>query len=655
MSLQRDYRLYAAAILVGVPIESEAQRADTTTLDPVVISATKNPAARAALTQSVTVITREQIQALGITRVSDALQMVPGVAMVQNGSIGSVNTLFLRGGESRYTRVLIDGVAVNAPGGFFDFSHLTTDNVERIEIVRGPASVVHGADAMTGVVQIFTRQGKGPLQFAATGRAGSHATREATADMSGRSGGSHFSIGGGARRTDGVLAFNNQYYNGTLSGSAGFAPVPGARAAVSARYTAAEFHYPTDYTGAPVDSNAYRVQHRLTAGVHGTSRLTKSIEAGVLLGANDVSDLTEDIAVPFGSTVPYHSALRSRHRRKSGEAGLIFTLPSDAKLSAGAEYVTESEWSVSEEGPVNGASQPTSAFSAGRNSKAVYAELTGGRASRASYTFAARRDDNSDYEAFTTYRAGASFPLEEAVRIRASISTAFNAPAFNQLRPTLYTVGSPGLRPENTRAWEVAVEEMLFSGGARISAAYFNQRFRQLIQFVQGGPPGFLGSYANLTEAESNGFEVEFSGRVPNGWSVTAAYSRSRPRVRRVSPDYTGNLRPGDPLIRRPVNSGSASLSWASDAGSLSFSGTFIGSRPDLDFSEFPSRRVTLASYARVDVAGSRKLLQTASGRSSLSLTARVENALNRGYEDVLNFPAPGRTILLGARYDGRM
>ena len=91
-------------------------------------------------------------------RVSDALQLVPGATLAQNGSYGSVSSLFLRGGESRYTKVLIDGVAVNQAGGYFDFSHLTTDNIDRIEVVRGPASVLYGADAVTGIIQIFTRR-----------------------------------------------------------------------------------------------------------------------------------------------------------------------------------------------------------------------------------------------------------------------------------------------------------------------------------------------------------------------------------------------------------------------------------------------------------------------------------------------------------------
>src|SRR5687768_17778502 len=112
-----------------------AQEPDTVTLGTVIVSASKSPVRRSEVTQSVTVISGDDLRARGVARVSDALQLLPGALVAQNGSIGSVSTLFLRGGESRYTKVLIDGVAVNQSGGLFDFSHLTTDNVDRIEIV----------------------------------------------------------------------------------------------------------------------------------------------------------------------------------------------------------------------------------------------------------------------------------------------------------------------------------------------------------------------------------------------------------------------------------------------------------------------------------------------------------------------------------------
>ncbi|MEX0908203.1 MAG: TonB-dependent receptor plug domain-containing protein, partial [Gemmatimonadaceae bacterium] len=150
-------RSFTFALLFTSVSSLGAQQRDTVVLEGVVISATKAPVASSALTQSVTVISGEELRARGVMTVAEALRGVPGVALASNGSFGSLTSLFLRGGESRYTKFLIDGVPVNAVGGYFDLSHLTTDNIERIEVVRGPASAVHGADAVSGAVQIFTR------------------------------------------------------------------------------------------------------------------------------------------------------------------------------------------------------------------------------------------------------------------------------------------------------------------------------------------------------------------------------------------------------------------------------------------------------------------------------------------------------------------
>jgi vitamin B12 transporter len=649
-------RFVTLAALVAV-IPASAQSPDTTTLGLVVISATKAPASRGSLTQPVTVITGEELRVRGITRVSDALRLVPGAALVQNGSTGSVNTLFLRGGESRYTKVLIDGVAVNAPGGFFDFSHLTTDNIERIEIVRGPGSVVYGADAVSGVIQIFTRQGRGGFNMSADGRAGNYGSREVAVDANGTGGPLRYSIGGGTRRTDGMIPFNNNYYNGTLSASAGVASRAGTDLLATARYTTAEFHYPTDFTGAPVDSNAYRVQHRLTVGINANSKLSKSVTAQVKAGTNEVSDLTEDIAAGFttdGEPPLVHSALRSRNKRRSAEANLAFSMPESSTLTVGAEYVHESERSTSSQGDVGEPALPISTFDARRHNTAIYSELTATSPAGASIALSARRDDNSDYDAFTTYRAGASVPAGISSRLRASISTAFNAPAFNQLRATLYTVASPDLKPERARTWEVGVEQTLVYGILKISGSYFNQRFSDLIQFVPGGPPSFLGSFANLTEAESNGYEAEAVLTPVGEWSAVASYTFAEPHVKKVSSDYAGDQRPGDPLLRRPRHSATGSLTWRRvSAGSVSLLASYAGERPDLDFTAFPARPVTLPAYYKIDVAAEKKLLRSGSGRSGLSITARVDNALDRKYEDVLNFPAPRRTWLVGARLEG--
>jgi outer membrane cobalamin receptor len=188
----------------------------------------------------------------------------------------------------------------------------------------------------------------------------------------------------------------------------------------------------------------------------------------------------------------------------------------------------------------------------------------------------------------------------------------------------------------------------------RVSIVYFRQRFEDLIQYVPGGPPSYLGGYANLTEARSNGYEAELVLTPGALWSATASYTQITPRVTRVSPAYSGDLQPGDALIRRPTHSGSASVTFKLRRTSLSALATYVGKRPDLDFNQFPSPTVNLPSYLKFDLAGSFDVWRGAHG-SMLSLTGRVENALDREYETVLHFPAPGRVILVGARFSGSL
>jgi vitamin B12 transporter len=637
----------ALSLVAGT--EAGAQAQDTARLGTVVVSASKVPRPAGTLSQAVTVLSGDDLRARGVSRVSDALREVPGAMLVQSGSYGALTSLFLRGGESRYTKVLIDGVPVNAPGGFFDFSHLTTDNIDRIEIVRGPASVLYGADAVTGIVQIFTRRGSDQGRASLGARGGTYHSLDFDGDAVGSTPLGGFSIGGAHHSTDGIIPFNNQYRNGTLSTALSLAQGPAGDARIAARYTTAEFHYPTDFTGQPVDSNSYRVQHRMTVGLDAGRNITPNVQARFLAGNNDVWDLTEDIAVPFGGTTPQHSVSQSRGYRRNAEARLAFSLPSSSTVTIGGTYEKEHENSSNASGDVGAPTSETDSFDASRHNIAYYSELLGNLANRFSYTVAGRVDDNSDYRRFATYRLGLNAAVVPALRIRASLSTAFNAPAFNQLRPTLFTVGSPNLRPEKSRSAEIGLITNVRPHLFQLSASYFNQRFSDLIQFVNGGPPDFLGSFANLTGATSNGYEAELQVTPATNWRGTASYTVVNPRVTEVDPAFEGTDQPGDELIRRPTHSGSLVVSYSRPWGmSLGTAVSYVGKRPDTDFSQFPSPRVTLPAYTKVDLSAEYPL--TGLKRAGFTLNARVDNVFDKRYEDVLNFTSPRRTILIGGR-----
>jgi vitamin B12 transporter len=628
---------------------ASAQDTDTVHLGTVVVSASKVPKPAGSLTQPVTVLSGEDLRARGVSRVSDALREVPGAALVQTGSYGAVTSLFLRGGESRYTKVLIDGVPVNASGGFFDFSHLTTDNIDRIEIVRGPASVLYGADAVSGIVQIFTRNGSSEPRASIGARGGTYHSFDIDADAAGLTPLGAFSLGAAQHSTDGILPFNNEYRNGTLSSALNLGQSAAGEARLTARYTAAEFHYPTDFAGQPVDSNSYRTQHRLTVGFDAARNLNSIAQMRLVGGSNDVSDLTEDIAIPFGGTAPEHSAFKSRSYRRSAEGRLAFFLPADATITVGATYEREHENSSNGSGAVGAPTVQTDSFDASRHNVAYYCELLGNLTERFSYTLSGRLDDNSDYDRFGTYRIGANAKLFPAVRLRASLSTAFNAPAFNQLRPTLFTVGSPNLRPERIRSAEIGVITSFRPELVELSASYFTQRFSDLIQYVNGGPPTFKGSYANLTGASSNGYEAELQVSPVRNWRGSASYTFVKPRVREIDPSYQGGDRVGDALIRRPSHSASLVVSYAvPSSASFGASVSFVGKRPDIDFAQFPSPRVNLPAYSKLDLSG--ELPLTSLRRGGLKLVGRIENVFDKHYEDVLHYAAPGRAILVGAR-----
>jgi vitamin B12 transporter len=647
--------LLAGVLVFGAA--AQAQNTDSVRLATVVVSATKSPTDKSRVAVPVTIITGAELRAKGITRVVDALREAPGVAIVQNGSPGSVSSVFLRGGESRYTKILLDGVPLNAPGGYIDLSHLTTDNIERIEIVRGPSSVVHGADAVAGVIQIFTRAGGGAGLSQISARSGSLGTREVDLSTSGQGGVSAYSLGGGYHSTTGVHTFNNEYVNGTLSGSLSV-PVEGvANFRFVSRYTTAEYHYPTDYTGAPVDSNSYRVQHRLITSVQAERELSTRINAVVSAGGNDLHDLTEDIQVPFGSVSRVIMASRSVVFRRFGDARITATLPGDATLSIGTAYQRERESAVNDERPVGGVRTETGSFRAARTNAAFYSELLGAALRRIAYTLSARVDRNSDFGNFLTQSSGVSIQAARRTRVRASFGTAFNAPAFSQLRPTLYTVGSPDLDPERSSTWQAGVEQTI-AGGITLSGTVFRQRFREMIQYVSGGPPTFMGSYANLAAATANGSELEVAID-PSAWTsklrgvqLRGNYSEVRPRVSSLDPAYSGDLNVGDALVRRATHSGNLSASVSRKTWDISATASYVGRRPDVDFAQFPSPTVTLDAYTRLDAAGSAQLRFLQYGK--WSATVRAENLTNRKYLDIVGFQAPGRMVFAGLRWMSR-
>jgi vitamin B12 transporter len=636
--------LHCIALVGAIPMIASAQAAapDTATLTPVVVTATRTRSAAGAATLSTTVISGDDLRARGVTTVLEALRETPSIAVVQGGSFGQQTSVFLRGGQSNYTQVLIDGVVVNDPGGAIDFANLTTDNIDRIEIVRGPASVLYGANAVTGVIQIFTRRGRGPSQLGAWARGGSYGTREGELSALGGTERFGYSLSAAQHNTDGIYQVNSAARNGTYSARLRLSPDSVSDVALTLRYVDAGVHIATNSNGVPNDSNQTHTERRFIGSLDAGRHLTSRLEARVALGATDADARSEDRPDSPGDTdFPYD--IRSRLYRRTADARLNFELAPNVTVTGGGSYETQHQRST---GNSPGA----------RTVRAGYAQLAGTSLSRLSYTAGVRVDHNSVFGDFTSYRGGAAYELPSATRIHAAVGSAFREPTFEESSSNQpFDVGNPDLRPERSRSWEAGAEQELVRGRASVGATYFDQRFRDMIQYnglVAEGAP----NYYNLAAATSDGVELTLRAVPVAPLTLSASYTYTKTRVTNAGIDSssTANFVQGQRLLRRPTNLASVTATYAfrRPSTSLNLELTTIGSRDDRDFSDevtFVPKDVTLPSYTVVALAGELGVLRRGSA-SDVVLTARVDNLFARSYQQIFGFASPRRTFLIGAK-----
>jgi vitamin B12 transporter len=636
---------FAAALATCATTASVAQQPSdsATAIAPVVVTATRVPVSARVSPAAVSVITGEELRARGIARLADALRLVPGAVVASNGSFGGLTSLFLRGGNSNYVKVLVDGVPVNEPGGAFDFAHLTTDNVERIEVVRGPASVVHGSDAVAGVVQIFTGRGDGPSRAALTLRGGGYGTREAAAEASGGEARAGYSLGAAHHATAGIYPFNSAYRNTTLSASGrlGDAAVGGVR--VSARYTDATAHIATDPSGEVVDSNATRRERRLVAALDADRALSQRVRLVLDAGATHVRAISDDPPDSPGDTLGFYSHDEARTDRQLADGRVDLHAGGGTVLTAGGTI----EWQRVRDDARSNFPPPTT-FDRSRTVRAGYAQLLAAAGERASLTLSARYDDNSKYGAFTTGRASATATVLPRIRLRAAAGNAFKEPSFFEVFNTPFTRGNPRLRPERTRSWEAGVERDLGGDRATVTASYFRQQYSGLVQYKASAGPADP-DYFNLGGARASGAEATASAHLPRGATVVASYTFLETAVTDTGLGSASGFERGRPLVRRPKHSATITVTARPTAAlSLGADAQYVGRRDDLDFRAFPARRVRVDAYTLLNLSAEYDLRSRVG--QPVTLTARVANALDARYQAVFNFRAPRRMILVGVR-----
>jgi vitamin B12 transporter len=650
----------ALALVVWAPFTTLAQGVarDTARTAPVVVTATRSPLTTERAPASVTVLTGAELRREGITTVSDALRQVPGLALAQTGSYGAMTSLFIRGGESKFTKVLVDGVPVNDAGGAFDFSSLTTDNLERIEIVRGPASVLYGSDAVAGVVQLFTRRGTGGLHGELSARGGGFGSYDAEGSAHGGSEALSYSLGAGKHATNGYQAFNSGFANKTASAllRASRGAVDGG---VSLRLTDIAFHFPTDGSGQVVDSNAVRREDRLAVGLDAGTKLGSLASVRLALASLDAHGVTDNQPDSPGDSLGYYYSTADRSRRRSGDLRVDVALTDGARLTVGGQV--EREWQASETQSNFG---PTPADPHARRTSGVYGQLLVQPADRSTLTVGGRLEHNERFGDFFTYRAGTSVQLREGTRLRASVGTAFREPSFLENYGSAFVIGSADLKPEHSFSVDGGVEQAI-ADWATVSATYFANSFRDLIDYRYSATEP---NYFNLARTRASGVELEARVNVADFHGDAAAtYLDTRVVDPGTSQASTAIFAPSERLLRRPMHTLTGGVGYRNPQGSLDLRATRVGPRDDVYFApDFSSKRVTLPAYVRTDLAAELSLLRAVT-RGAAAATLRVENLFDVRYSDVAGynydfsrtdeaslrltgFRAAGRRVLVGAR-----
>lgn len=607
---------------------------DTARVAPVVVTATSTPVGRDREPASVTVLDGAALRAEGLTHVADALRTVPGLAVVQSGSYGAPVSLFTRGGQNNYTKVLIDGVPLNDPGGTLDLGFLTLDDVDRIEVVRGPASVLYGSDAVSGVIQIFTKHGGPVVHGALDARGGTYDSYDATATVSGPAGPLQLSVDAGHHATQGIYQFNSRYRNDVGSGSV-VAPWSSGELRVNGRYDDAIAHFPTDFTGAPIDPNAYRTEKRTLLDAELRQRAgIATVTAGL------TSNLADDASIdPPNGPGDFGSSLLTHTLRQAADLRVSVPVLAAATFTAGGTLEHQHELSPD----------------ADRHNSAGYVELLHS-AGPTTAAVGARIDHSSTFGDFGTYRATVAQILPGAVKVRGTLGTAFREPSFAESFDTPFSVANPNLRPERTTSWEAGLERDVASGALTLGATYFHQRFVDMIDYRYDAASPAQSEYENIARARAAGVETEARLAPVHGVSVDASYTWLDTKVLHsgFDPSPQATLVSGGPLLRRPKHSGSIGVRYArADGLAATARATYVGSRDDRLFHgapNFDTENVTLHPYTKLDLSLLAPLATLSHSLRAIDLTLRIDNALDAHYQDVAGYATPGRVLAVGVR-----
>ncbi len=617
--------LCAAALLMGIagPLAAEEggdanEALPATTLDEsIVVTANRLETKTEEVGSSVSVITAEEIALSGATTVAELLRSLPGLEVARGGGPGQVTSVFIRGGSSSHTLVLLDGVRLNAPGtGAYDFANLTTDSIERIEVVRGPQSTLYGSEAVAGVISITSKRGsaspRGGVNVSALAEAGELAHQRWQLALDGGGDRFDFALAVADESIDGVSAASERAGNReddpyditSASARLGFGFGDDGRVSLSVRTFDGEvandgFDF---FTGSAVDDPNRRQQREgVVASLRLQTALGERFNQTFLLGLSD-----EELSGSDPDNFFSNFTVADRSFEVSSQSDVALT-PSDT-LTLGFSYEERDTTSAGN-------------FDESIDILSLFAHNAWALGDRFHATVGVRHDDHSQFGDETTYRASATGRLGRATRLHGSFGTGFKAPTLNDLFFPFFS--NLDLLPETSEGFDVGVEQSFFEDRLTVDVTWFDTDFDNLIafDFVTFTPQ-------NIARASASGLEVTLDYRPGPDVHITASHTTT-------DTEDTAGLQ----LARRPRNRSTLNL-YLHPLPRLRAAAALIAvaDRVDTDGSE-------MDDYERVDL--------TLRYRASelLEPYLRLENLFDEEYEEVNGFTSPGAVAVVGLRF----
>ena len=628
--------------------------------ETVVVTATRTEAPASQVGASVTVFTADDLERRQLPSVAELLKSSPGAMVIRTGAPGGVTSLFIRGGESNYNKVLLDGIPLNEPGGTFNFSNVTTEGLERVEIVRGAQSALFGSDAMASVVQLVTKRADrdGRVHVNGLFEAGSFGTTHENASISGGSGKADYMFGAAGSKTDNQ-APNNDYTNTTLFANVGVSLSDNATLRFIGRGELERTGTPGQTAFGRPDLDAFFQRHDAVFGATFDQQLntkfrqraTYSITTSNQQSTNLILDPPYTptfgaLKAPFQfSDFRFDSLTKLQRHHASYQAD--WKLANDA--AHGSQMLTlladwDGERAELNDRLANTTTSPSrDNFGWSVEHQALWP--------RVFVTVGGRVEKNANFGTAAVPRGSIAVVAHQGARefgattVHANVGLGIKEPTVLQsfsLSP--FFSGNPDLLPEKSRTVELGVEQRLAMDRVKVSLTWFDNEYRNLISTRTTNPATFAAQYFNIGLTQAHGFETAFEvaphkyvrGRVGYTYLDSVIVDSTSPT--------SAVLKVGAPLFRRPKNSGYAGITWHDSRLTVDVDGVIIGGYIDSDFSSLSPAILLGGNYATWDARFAFKIT------SKLAVTAAIDNLANASYMQPLGYPALDRAFRVGLR-----